>query len=140
MQTDSWEFEQPGMPPQPGETKESLQKDQDEVALRAQAQDEWLDAELLSTASAGATHTFVFTHIPPFIFEPDEPKGYFTYEPSIRQGLLERMSKGGVSKWWCGHYHRNAGGWYCGLQSKCQLLGKFSIENAEIMVNFPFKK
>ena len=97
----------------PGEdTLDSLAKDKAEVMALAESQDAWLDAELLSTASAGATHTFVFTHIPPFIFEPDEPKGYFTYDPTIRKGLLECLAEGGVSKWWCGHYHRNAGGWY----------------------------
>jgi hypothetical protein len=58
----------------------------------------------------------VFSHIPPFISTPDEPKGYFNYDPAVRGPLLASLKAAGVSKWFCGHYHRNAGGWDEGLE------------------------
>ena len=29
-------------------------------------------------------HTIVFTHIPPFITDPNELKNYFNYDPAVR--------------------------------------------------------
>jgi hypothetical protein len=99
-------------------------------------QQAWMDRELVapagegvraggSTGGAGSVaapspaprspavpvHTFVFSHIPPFIRFPDEPKGYFNLHPTIRGEVLAQLKRAGVSKWFCGHFHRNDGGW-----------------------------
>jgi 3',5'-cyclic AMP phosphodiesterase CpdA len=123
------------------ESPESVLRDKSEAQARARDQDKWLEAELASGAASAAQHSIVFTHIPPFIEEPEEPKGYFNYDPSVREPLLRKLRQGGVSKWFCGavpssflspfvlpgsvnigslhatsgltgHYHRNAGGVY----------------------------
>jgi len=52
----------------------------------------------------------VLSHIPPFINDPMEHSGYFPLGKEVRLDLLARFSKAGVSHWFCGHYHRNAGG------------------------------
>ena len=82
-----------------------------EAEAMATEQDEWLAAELESLAEDSPVHTMVFSHIPPFIELPDEPKGYFNYDPAVRNVLLEKFKASCVCKWFCGHYHRNAGGW-----------------------------
>merc|ERR1712060_1039667 len=35
----------------------------------------------------------------------------FNLEPDIRRKYLSKFKNAGVSKIFCGHYHRNAGGW-----------------------------
>ena len=92
------------------QSPESVLSDKKEAQALAREQEAWLDAELSSAAANGAQHSIVFTHIPPFIEDPDEPKGYFNYDPSVREPLLRKLRGAGVSKWFCGHYHRNAGG------------------------------
>ena len=79
----------------------------------AAAQDRWLEAELALAASEGARRVVVFSHIPPFINEPDEGSGYFPLPRDVRHRLLTQMARYGVSHWFCGHYHRNAGGVFC---------------------------
>lgn len=34
----------------------------------------------------------------------------------VRQRVLARLKRGGVRAWFCGHFHRNAGGWDEGLE------------------------
>jgi len=76
----------------------------------ASEQDEWLDQVLLETAKA--KYTFVFQHIPWFLKTPDEDKEYFNIETGLRMKMLNKFYDAGVSKIFCGHYHRNTGGWY----------------------------
>ena len=45
-----------------------------QVQALARAQDAWLDGVLADLATLPAAHTVVFSHIPPFIFDPHEPK------------------------------------------------------------------
>ena len=59
----------------------------------------------------GSKHLVLFQHIPWFVSEPDEDKIYFNVEPELRRTMLNKFSKAGVTKIFCGHYHRNAGGW-----------------------------
>lgn len=80
----------------------SILRDKAEAQARAREQDQWLDAELASGAASTAQHSIVFTHIPPFIENSDEPKGYFNYDPSVREPLLRKLRAAGVSKWFCG--------------------------------------
>ena len=84
------------------ESPESIFRDKAEAQARARYQDEWLEDELASGAASVAQHSIVFTHIPPFIKAADEPKGYFNYDPSVREPLLRKLRQGGVSKWFCG--------------------------------------
>jgi hypothetical protein len=73
-----------------------------------EAQDKWLDKELINDPSRPWTHLMIFQHIPLFVKSHDEPAhAYFNIEPVQRKNLLERFKKAGVSKVFCGHYHNN---------------------------------
>ena len=48
-----------------------------EARIMAKAQDEWLDRELASESIRKHKHVLVFSHIPPFLYRSNEPKGYF---------------------------------------------------------------
>jgi len=87
-----------------------LYKDSSGAPELASAQNDWLDRELNAAKSEGAEHIIVLSHIPPFINDPHEPDGYFPLSTRVRFSLLQRMAAHGVSHWFCGHYHRNAGG------------------------------
>lgn len=71
------------------------------------AQDKWLDEELAKTAK----QKIIFQHIPWFLKTPDEPKQYFNIDVDLRKKMLKKFKSSDVSKIFCGHYHRNAGGW-----------------------------
>ena len=45
------------------------------------------------------------------INDPEEEDGYFNLSPRQRRNLLKTMKRARCCKWFCGHYHRNAGGW-----------------------------
>ena len=76
-----------------------------EITPVARQQDSWLDALPPNEPS------IIFSHIPPFIFSDDEPKGYFNHEPAVRRHLLAQIRRlDRRAKWFCGHFHRNAGG------------------------------
>jgi hypothetical protein len=74
------------------------------------AQEAWLDGQLDAASLAGVRHLVVFSHVMPFIDDPDEGSGYFNLAREVRGPLLEKLHKAGATKWFCGHYHRNAGG------------------------------
>ncbi len=84
-------------------------EDSSQVPELADEQEKWLDEQL---KDCGQKHTLVFQHIPPFVKTVDEAKFYFNLELDVRRRLLDKLVSGGVSKVFCGHYHRNAGGWY----------------------------
>ena len=46
-----------------------------------------------------------------FVKRPDEEKFYFNIDLDLRLRMLQKFKSAGVSKIFCGHYHRNAGGW-----------------------------
>ena len=76
-----------------------------EVEPVARQQDAWLDSLPPNEPS------LIFSHVPPFLFADNEPKGYFNHEPAVRRHLLaqiRRLDK--RAKWFTGHFHRNAGG------------------------------
>ena len=58
-----------------------------------------------------AKHKVIFQHIPWFLKTPDEPKEYFNIDIELRKKMLTKFKSSNVSKIFCGHYHRNAGGW-----------------------------
>lgn len=76
------------------------------------AHDAWVASELASAKAEGAVHTFIFGHIPAFIDSPDEDLNHYNFEPDVRTELLEQWAAHGVSHYFCGHYHRRAGGVY----------------------------
>ena len=76
----------------------------------ADEQDAWLDSELSAMRALGEAgngdddadapasplasppvHLIAFAHHPPFLFAPDEPKGYFNLEPAVREPLLAKV-------------------------------------------------
>ena len=54
----------------------------------------------------------MFSHISPFINDPYESSEYFNLAQETRLPLLQELSDAGCTHWFCGHYHRNAGGIY----------------------------
>lgn len=76
------------------------------------AHDEWVASELASAKAEGAAHTFIFGHIPAFLGSPDEVENQYNFKRGVRTELLEQWAAHGVSHYFCGHYHRNAGGVY----------------------------
>uniref|UniRef100_A0A8C3PWK1 Calcineurin-like phosphoesterase domain-containing protein n=1 Tax=Chrysolophus pictus TaxID=9089 RepID=A0A8C3PWK1_CHRPC len=81
-----------------------------------QAQDAWLNGQLAAAKKHKCKHVIVFQHIPLFLREPDEDHDYFNLEKSVRQEIMEKFHKAGVKAVFSGHYHRNAGGCYRGLE------------------------
>ncbi|XP_030085587.1 serine/threonine-protein phosphatase CPPED1 isoform X1 [Serinus canaria] len=81
-----------------------------------QAQDAWLDEQLAVAANQKCKHIIVFQHIPLFLSQPDEDDDYFNLEKSVRQEIMEKFHKAGIRAVFSGHYHRNAGGSYKGLE------------------------
>ncbi|NWS40043.1 CPPED phosphatase, partial [Probosciger aterrimus] len=81
-----------------------------------QAQDVWLSEQLAIAEQQKCKHIIVFQHIPLFLRKPDEDHDYFNLEKSVRQELMEKFHKAGVKAVFSGHYHRNAGGSYAGLE------------------------
>lgn len=75
--------------------------------------EKWLDEVLQDKQSK---HILIFQHVPWFLNEPNEDKDYFNVEINARLEMLEKFSKAGVKKIFCGHYHRNAGGFYKSIE------------------------
>lgn len=76
----------------------------------AREQDVWLEKILARCKEF--KYSIVFEHIPWFLHKPDEEDDYFNVDRETRLQWLNKFHKAGVNKIMCGHYHRNAGGWY----------------------------
>lgn len=85
-----------------------LHKDASKGGAEAEAQDSWLELEVEKSKSD--TRTIALSHIPPFINDSNEDDGYFNLDKPVRRKLLSTLRRGGCTHWFCGHYHRNAGG------------------------------
>jgi len=79
-----------------------------------QAQEQWLEKILSDLAVTKPKHVLIFQHIPWFIYEEDEDRGYFNIPPDVRKGWLDRISslKGDdgeplVKAVFCGHFHHD---------------------------------
>lgn len=84
------------------------------VPEEAEAQEVWLD-KVLSCVQPG--RAVVFMHIPPFINSADETgMKYFSLTPEPRKKLLDKLLSAGIKNIFCGHLHRNAGGFYKDLE------------------------
>ena len=77
--------------------------------------DLWLEQQLKDAQDKYKT-ILLFQHIPWFINSPSEPDQYFNIRPDLRKEMLEKLDRAGVNKVFCGHYHRNAGGWYNNME------------------------
>eukprot|EP00095_Tigriopus_kingsejongensis_P000977 maker-scaffold39_size501901-snap-gene-1.11 protein:Tk00977 transcript:maker-scaffold39_size501901-snap-gene-1.11-mRNA-1 annotation:"purple acid" len=91
-------------------------EDASQVPDLAQAQELWLDGQLKMSNEKGSTHIVMFQHIPWFVEHPKEDKIYFNIEIDTRTRMMDKFKKHGVRKIFCGHYHRNAGGWDEGVE------------------------
>lgn len=82
----------------------------------AKEQEIWLNEQLKEAKSGKYKHIIVFQHIPWFLKNPDEEKEYFNIELELRQKMLQKLYDANVRAIFCGHYHRNAGGFYKDLE------------------------
>ena len=72
----------------------------------AEEQEAWLDRELAALAESQPAHSLVFTHIPPFCDDEQEPDAYHCYPLATRTRTLAKVKDAGVSKWFSGHCKR----------------------------------
>ncbi|KAJ8246037.1 hypothetical protein GJAV_G00262970 [Gymnothorax javanicus] len=79
------------------------------------AQEAWLEEQLQRAAEGPSRHTLIFQHIPLYLRTPDEEDDYFNLQKGVRESLIRRFKQAGVKAVFSGHYHRNAGGAYGGL-------------------------
>lgn len=82
----------------------------------AAEQEAWLEQQLEVVRREKPKHAVVFQHIPFFLANPEEEKEYFNMAPALRQVMLDKFYDAGVRHVFCGHYHRNAGGFYKDLE------------------------
>ncbi|XP_022693957.1 serine/threonine-protein phosphatase CPPED1-like isoform X1 [Varroa jacobsoni] len=76
----------------------------------------WIDEQLVQAKEKSATHVLIFQHIPFFLREANEEKEYFNLEKQFRHSMLDKFADAGVKAIFCGHYHRNAGGFYRSIE------------------------
>ena len=84
------------------------------VESYARQQDRWFE-EVLEKCKH-YKHSILFEHIPWFLTSFDEDDQYFNINRELRLHWLRKIRAAGVTKIFCGHYHRNAGGWFEGLE------------------------
>lgn len=89
-------------------------QNREHVQEYASEQDAWLE-RLLAKCKL-FKYSILFEHIPWFLEHSDEDDDYFNIRKSVRLAWLAKFKAAGVSKIFCGHYHRNAGGWFEGME------------------------
>ncbi|CAL1291438.1 unnamed protein product [Larinioides sclopetarius] len=82
----------------------------------AEEQEKWLEEKLIEAKSGKYKHVIIFQHIPWFLKKHDEEKDYFNIFPELRLKMLEKFYDANIRAIFCGHYHRNAGGFYKDLE------------------------
>jgi len=80
------------------------------------AHEKWADEELESKHENEPVHSVVMCHIPPFCWDIEEKETNFNWPKEKREMWLDKMLKANVSKVYCSHYHRRAGGIYKDLE------------------------
>lgn len=80
----------------------------------AAEQDRWLE-DMLAKCKL-FKYSIVFEHIPWFLEHFDEEDDYFNIKKGVRLEWLRKFKDAGVTKIMCGHYHRNTGGWFEGME------------------------
>jgi len=91
-------------------------EDSSKTKQLAEAQEVWLEEQLEVVRREKPQHAVVLQHIPWFLEDPDEDKQYFNMDQPLRQEMLEKFHSAGIRYIFCGHYHRNAGGFYKDLE------------------------
>jgi serine/threonine-protein phosphatase CPPED1 len=72
---------------------------------------EFLADALAAARDRGSSHILVFGHHPLFTDRPDEPDSYWNIPLQRRRPILDLLAEHGVRAYFCGHWHRNGGGW-----------------------------
>lgn len=85
-------------------------ENREHVQEYAAKHDQWLESMLDKCKLY--KHAIILEHIPWFLEEPNEEDQYFNVNRDIRLEWLRKFSQAGVRKIFCGHYHRNGGGWF----------------------------
>jgi serine/threonine-protein phosphatase CPPED1 len=79
--------------------------------------DEWatqlafLEMALRTARDRHRRHILVFGHHPLFTRVPEEPDSYWNIPLDRRGPILDLLVEYGVRAFFCGHWHRNGGGW-----------------------------
>jgi serine/threonine-protein phosphatase CPPED1 len=81
------------------------------VADELDAQVAFLEESLCEAVQRGARHVIVFGHHPLFTHHPEEPDTYWNIPSRQRRDVLRLLHTFGVRVYFCGHWHRNGGGW-----------------------------
>ena len=84
--------------------------DNPEADEMAREQAAWVEEELSASATAGAVHVVVLSHITPFMGAEDEETGHFNWKRAPREWMVRLCSQphlpgGRATIWLCGHYH-----------------------------------
>jgi 3',5'-cyclic AMP phosphodiesterase CpdA len=75
-----------------------------------EAQLDFLESSLRQAHRRGG-HILLFGHHPLFVVSPDEPDSYWNIPLERRRPILDLLHAHRVRAFFCGHCHRNAGGW-----------------------------
>jgi 3',5'-cyclic AMP phosphodiesterase CpdA len=84
--------------------------------------DEWeqqlafLEAALEAARQERSDHVLLFGHHPLFTVAPDEPDSYWNIPLERRRRILDLLHAHRARAFFCGHWHRNGGGWDRGLE------------------------
>ena len=88
-----------------------LMNDAVNAEKEALAQEAWLSDELEAfdqQRGERGRHLVVFQHIPWLLRgQAESVRSYYEMKPSVREKWLPRLKRHGVSKVFCGHFHRN---------------------------------
>jgi serine/threonine-protein phosphatase CPPED1 len=71
----------------------------------AARQEQWLREQLSAARQANVQKVVVFQHIPFFIYDADEPDGYFNIPKATRAKYLDILGSAGVQYVFPGHLH-----------------------------------
>jgi len=97
-------------------TNTSVWQHPEKVGEEWDAQIGALESELRSARAGGTRQIIAFGHHPLFTQAPDEPDDYWNIPIERRRAILGLFGTYGVRAFFCGHWHRNGGGWDGGVE------------------------
>ena len=86
------------------------------VAEELDSQLAFLETTLRAARQQRSRHILVFGHHPLFTQRVNEPDSYWNIPVARRRELLRMLQAFGIRAFFCGHWHRNGGGWDDGLE------------------------
>ncbi|CAL4120857.1 unnamed protein product [Meganyctiphanes norvegica] len=89
----------------------------------------WLEQQLEYVKREQPKHSIVLQHIPWFQNNPDEPKNPWNFEKDIRTVMLKKYYDAGIRHIYCGHYHRNGGGFYKDMELVVTAAVEVNVQN-----------